>query len=259
MNPIKLFEEEFKKWNESPYAISVNNGSSALFAALKATGVPKGSHIITSPFTFPATANMIIAAGGKPLFCDIDPETLLLDPESVAQVVDDCHAILLPQLFGRIADMPAFGKFDVPLIEDASQGLGAEWGGIKAGNFGNVGTYSFYATKNLWTYEGGMIVTNDADIAKRIRMLRNHGMHEGRMMMLGYNLKMPWICAFQGWQMLLMHKTAILSELGTQGLEKHRDIYGTLVYQHIWYDHNPKAWSKMDCPHAENAARRLRG
>ncbi|WP_406657754.1 DegT/DnrJ/EryC1/StrS family aminotransferase [Methanolobus sp. ZRKC2] len=197
------FEQAFAEYTGVDYAIAVNSGTAALHAGLLAHDIGPGDEVVTSPFSFVATANSILFTGAKPVFSDIDYDTFNLNPEMVAEKITDRTKAIMPvHLYGHPADMKAYEEIandnGLALIEDACQAHGATFNGKKAGSFG-TGAFSFYPTKNMTTSEGGMITTNDDEVAKKAKMVRDHGsrqryLHE----MLGYNLRMTDICAAIG-------------------------------------------------------------
>ena len=200
---VAQFEEAYAEYCGVKHAIAVSSGTTALHLAVLAHGIGPGDEIITSPFTFFATASAILMAGATPVFCDIDPVTFNLDPNSTAALIGPRTKAIMPvHLFGHPADMGAIcsltNDHGLVLIEDAAQAHGAQFGDRRAGAFG-AGCFSFYATKNMTSAEGGMITTNDDSIADKARVLRNHGMrqryyHE----VLGYNYRMTDIHAAIG-------------------------------------------------------------
>jgi len=264
LNPVESFEAEFRQFVGAEYAAAVCNGSAAILNALIAIGMKPERAVITTPYTFPATANAVMMCGAKPLFVDIDSDTLCLDADKIEDVLTshlDVAAILAVHLFGRMADVERIGElcadYGVAFVEDASQALGAKHKGRFAGTWGDAGTFSFYASKNLPTFEGGMIVTNRREVYEKILQIRNHGFNgDGEMVRFGFNYKMPWICAFLGQQYLKLHKPAIFAELGRYGPED--GYYSRLVYEHQFYRENPNLWSKRDCPIAEWMAEKIR-
>lgn len=197
------FENAFAEYSGTDYAIAVNSGTAALHAALLAHGIGKGDEVITSPFSFIATANSILYTNARPVFSDIESETYNLDPEQVAEkITSKTKAIMPVHLYGHPADMKAIMEiaedYNLVIIEDACQAHGAKSDGKTVGSFG-TGAFSFYPTKNMTTSEGGIITTNDRDLAEKCRMIRSHGssqryLHE----MLGFNLRMTDICAAIG-------------------------------------------------------------
>jgi dTDP-4-amino-4,6-dideoxygalactose transaminase len=176
---IESFEERFKEMVGSAYAISMANGTVALALGLQAAGIGGGDAVIVPSFTFVATANAVRLAGAFPVFADIDPRTFCIDPEHVESLTDrHTAAVVAVHLFGHPANLTELSELcqrkGLALVEDSAQALGTEWEGSQVGNLGILGSFSFYATKNMTTGEGGMVITDDADLAKRIRMLRNH-------------------------------------------------------------------------------------
>ena len=199
----ELFEEDFAKYTGVTHAIGVNSGTAALIVALQAHGIGPGDEVITTPFSFIATATSIMACGAVPVFIDIDPYDLNMDPGLIEDAVTDAtKAVLVVHLYGGPARMTEIVEicddYDLALIEDAAQAHGAIHEGKRVGSFG-TGCFSFYPTKNMTTGEGGMITTDDAVIAERCRAIRNHGqrsryVHE----LFGLNWRMTEICAALG-------------------------------------------------------------
>jgi dTDP-4-amino-4,6-dideoxygalactose transaminase len=197
------FEQAFAEYNGVEHAVAVNSGTAALHAALLAHGIGKGDEVITSPFSFVATANSVLFTGATPVFADIEPETFNIDPDLMAEKIGPRTKAIMPvHLYGHPAEMDAIRDIaedrHLLLIEDACQSHGATFEGKKVGSFG-TGAFSFYPTKNMTTSEGGMLTTNSKSVAEKARMIRAHGsaqryLHE----MLGYNLRMTDICAAIG-------------------------------------------------------------
>ncbi len=176
---VERFEEMFAERHGVRHAIAVNNGTTALVAAMQAIGLRPGDEVITSPFTFVATLNAILEAGATARFADIGDDFNIL-PDAVAALVNDRTKAIMPvHLYGYMADMDPLlaiaAAHDLAVVEDAAQAVGAEYHGRPAGSLG-IGCFSLYATKNLNTGEGGMITTDDDDVADRLRLLRNQGM-----------------------------------------------------------------------------------
>ncbi|MCX9083779.1 MAG: DegT/DnrJ/EryC1/StrS aminotransferase family protein [Candidatus Methanoperedens sp.] len=200
---VKDFEAAFSQYSGTEFAIAVNSGTAALHAALLAHGIGPGDEVITTPFSFVATANSVQFTGAKPVFADIKEDTFNIDPESIIEkITPKTKAIIPVHLYGQSADMKAIMDIaedkNLVVIEDACQAHGATFEGKSVGSFGE-GTFSFYPTKNMTTSEGGMITTNDKNVAEKARMIRSHGskqryLHE----MLGFNLRMTDICAAIG-------------------------------------------------------------
>lgn len=163
------------------HAIAVGSGTDAILLALMALEVGAGDEVITTPFTFFATAGCIHRTGARPVFVDIDPETFNIDPQKIESAITDRTRAIMPvHLFGQCADMTAIGEIAarhrIPIIEDAAQAIMARSGDTHAGAWGAMGCFSFYPTKNLGGFgEGGLISTNDEAMAMRCRQLRNHG------------------------------------------------------------------------------------
>lgn len=194
---VKRLEESIAAYIKASYAIGVGNGTDALVIALRACGIGPGHEVITAPFTFFASAESVSAVGAKPVFVDIDPKTFNIDAAKIEKAITSkTRAIIAVHLFGQTADMESImdiaKKHDLLVIEDACQAMGAEYMGKKAGSLGHVACFSFFPTKNLGTYgDGGIIVTSDAQIEQKARMLRAHGStkkyyHE----MIGYNSRL---------------------------------------------------------------------
>lgn len=179
---VAEFERRFAELVGAEHAVAVNNGTTSLVASLQVLDLQPGDEVVTSPFTFVATLNAILEAGATARFGDISTDDFNLTPESACAAVTDRTKVLMPvHLYGQTADMTGLGALaeerGLRIVEDAAQAHGATFEGRGAGTFG-LGSFSFYATKNLTTGEGGMITTNDADLADRLRVLRNQGMRQ---------------------------------------------------------------------------------
>jgi perosamine synthetase len=188
-------EERFAQLCGVKYALATTSGTTALHVALLANGIGPGDEVITTPFTFIASANSILFTGAKPVFVDIDPATFNIDPALIEKAITPRTKAILPvHLYGHLCDMEALqaiaDRHGLKIIEDACQAVGATFQGRAAGSFG-TGCFSLYATKNVMSGEGGMITTNDDALAEQCRLMRNHGMkrryyHD----MLGYNFRL---------------------------------------------------------------------
>jgi dTDP-4-amino-4,6-dideoxygalactose transaminase len=200
---VEQFERAFASWVGVKHAIATSNGTTALHVALLAHGIGEDDEVITSPFTFIASANSVLHAGGKPVFVDIEPDTFNIDPALVeAAITPKTKAIMPVHLYGNPADMTAImdiaKRHDLVVIEDAAQAHAAEVHGQRVGSFG-TGCFSFYPTKNMTTGEGGIITTDDDALAERARLIRAHGAAERYIhTMLGYNFRMTNIHAAIG-------------------------------------------------------------
>ncbi len=178
---VELLEKEIAEYCGVPHAIACASGSDALLLALMALDIKPGDEVITTPYTFFATAGSISRLGAIPVFVDIEPHTFNLDPTQLEQkITPRTRAIIPVHLFGQCADMDVINQIacahDLPVIEDAAQAIGAEWKGKRAGSMGLIGCFSFYPTKNLGAAgDAGCLTTLDDGLAARLRALRVHG------------------------------------------------------------------------------------
>lgn len=244
-------EERFAQVCGVKHAIATTSGTTALHMALLANGIGEGDEVITTPFTFIASANSILFTGAKPVFVDIDEGTFNINPALIEQAITPRTKAIMPvHLYGYVCDMGALQfiaeKHHLAIIEDACQAVGATYQNKAAGSFG-TGCFSLYATKNVMSGEGGMITTNDEAIAEICRLLRNHGMkrryyHE----MLGFNFRMTDLCAAIGLAQLdrLEDFTAkrranasyLNSKIESVITPKVKDGYG-----HVWHQYTVRA------------------
>ena len=201
---VAKFEEEFAKMCGVKYAVATSNGTTAGHLVMIASGIGPGDEVITTPFTFFATASVIIMAGAKPVFVDVEEDGFCLDPNQVESAITEKTKAIQPvHLYGELADMPSLidisDKNNLVLIEDSAQAHSADsWEG-KAGSFGNAGWFSFYPTKNMTTSEGGIITTNSEELSSHCKVLRAHGMTaQYQHTELGYNYRMTDISAAIG-------------------------------------------------------------
>ena len=197
---VSKLEEEFAAYFDAKHAVAVNTGTSALHLALLAAGVGPGDEVITVPFTFVATVSAVCYAGALPVFVDVEPVTLTMDPAKLeAAITPRTKAIVPVHLYGQMADMDAImaiaGRHGIAVIEDACQAHGAEYKGRRAGSIGVSGCFSFYPGKNLGACgEGGIVVTNDDAHAKAMRMLRDWGQDRRyHHLVKGFNYRMDGI------------------------------------------------------------------
>jgi dTDP-4-amino-4,6-dideoxygalactose transaminase len=201
---VAEFEEKFADYTGTRHAIATSSGTTALHVALLCAGIGKGDEVITTPFSFAATANSVLYTGAKPVFVDIDPKTYNINPEKIEEAITDKTKAIMPvHLYGQPADMDPICKIaedhDLKVIEDAAQAHGAIYHGRKVGSIGDMACFSFYPTKNITTGEGGIITTDDDAFDKDARAIRAHGESERyEHVTLGYNFRMTDIAAAIG-------------------------------------------------------------
>ncbi|AFA38058.1 MAG: DegT/DnrJ/EryC1/StrS aminotransferase family protein [Pyrobaculum sp.] len=226
---VKAFENELASYLGVRHAMAVANGTVALHTALKALGVGPGDEVVTTPFTFAASATAVLHANAVPVFADIDRETLNLDPASVEEAITDrTKAIVVVHLAGMPAEMDQFLKladrYGVKIVEDTAQALGAEYRGRRVGSIGHVSTFSFYATKHITSGEGGAVATDVAAYAERAKLIRAHGeVGKYSYELLGYNYRMSEI---QG--VLAYYQLKQLPEM-----QKRRDAYVKVLLEEL--------------------------
>ena len=199
---VKAFEQAFAAYAGTEHAIGVNTGTSALHLALLAAGIGPGDEVITVPFTFVASVAAIVYTGARPVLVDIDPVSYTIDPARIeAAITPQTRAILPVHLYGQVADMDPIldiaRRRGLLVIEDAAQAHGAEYKGRRAGSMGDVGCFSFYPGKNLGAYgEGGAVTTNNPELARTVRMLRDWGAEtKYNHILKGYNFRLEEIQA----------------------------------------------------------------
>jgi dTDP-4-amino-4,6-dideoxygalactose transaminase len=267
---VAEFERRFAELTGVKHAVAVNNGTTALVAALQVLGLEPGDEVVTTPFTFVATLNAILEAGATATFADIREEDFNLDPTLAEAAVTDRTRVVMPvHLYGQTADAPAFLELaerrGLALVEDSAQSHGATIGGRAAGSFG-IGCFSFYGTKNLTTGEGGILTTDDDTIADQLRVLRNQGMraryqyemagHNYRLTDLQAALAIPQIDRYESNVQLRKANAAALSA----GLA---DVRGIVVPQelegrsHVWHQYTIRVTSDASVSRDELAARLL--
>lgn len=195
---VAKLEKEFAALCGTKYALAVANGTAALHLALHSAGIKNGDEVITTPFTFVATANSILMVGGKPVFVDIDPLTYNLDPEKIiSAITKKTKAILVVDLYGQPANYRKLrqiaSKYSLLLIEDAAQSVNAKYYGKTTGSLADIATFSLYATKNITSAEGGVVTTNNRNYYEIGRLFRHHGQNENKKYHyegLGYNYRL---------------------------------------------------------------------
>ncbi len=202
---IQELEAKMADYVSTKYTIAVNSGTSGLHLIVRAMGIKEGDEVITTPFSFIASANCILFERAKPIFVDIDPRTLNIDSERIEEKIGDkTKAILAVDVFGHPAEWNRLQglakKYNLKLVEDSAEALGAEYKGRKAGTLGDAGIFGFYPNKQITMGEGGVIVTDDEEIAKLCKSMRNQGRSENNSWLqherLGYNYRISDInCA----------------------------------------------------------------
>jgi perosamine synthetase len=198
------FERKFADLCGSNHAVAVNNGTAALHAALLAAGIVPGDEVIVPAFSFVATASAVAMCGAKPVFADVDEMTFNISPQQVTEkITPKTKAVIGVHLFGQPCDIEALQEIceekSLKFIEDAAQAHGALYKNGRVGSFGHLACFSFYATKNMITGEGGMVTTSDKACNERLRLLINHGQSEKYLhTILGYNYRMTDIAAAIG-------------------------------------------------------------
>jgi len=248
---VRLFEKEFADYIGVKHAVAVSNGTAALDTALKALKVGSGDEVVTPAFSFVASSNCILYQGAKPVFADINARTFNIDPSEVLnKITAKTKAIICAHLFGQPADMKELKEtaeeHRIALVEDAAQAHGAEYRGQKVGGIGTIGCFSFYATKNMTTGEGGMITTNDSELARRARLIIDHGQTEKyRHVILGYNYRMPEVCAAIG--LVQLRKLEVFNkkrrenaEILTKGIQRISGLIPPQVNEgvkHVFYQY----------------------
>jgi len=248
---VRLFEKEFASYIGVKHAVALSNGTAALDTALKALAIRQGDEVLTPAFSFVASSNCALYQGAKPVFADINARTFNIDPSDVLEKISaKTKAIICAHLFGQPADMKELKEIaedhNIALVEDAAQAHGAEYRGQKVGGIGTIGCFSFYATKNMTTGEGGMITINDDELSRRARLIMNHGQTEKyHHEILGYNYRMPETCAAIGLVQLrkldgFNRKRIENAKLLNRGIQKIHGLVSPLVNEgvrHVFYQY----------------------
>jgi len=200
---IKEFEDALCSYIGCRHCVVVNSGTSALDIAIQALELPKGSEVITTPFTFVATSNAILYNGLKPVFADICSDTFNIDPEDIRRkITKDTKAIIYVDYAGQPCDIKAIreiaDEFDLYLIEDACHAIGAEYEGNKVGNFADLTIFSFHPVKHITTGEGGAVVTDDEGLYERLSLLRSHGINKNAQDRYGPNTSWAYDMKYLG-------------------------------------------------------------
>lgn len=257
-----MFEDYVKDVFNLEDCIAVCNGTCALMAVFFSLDLEPGDEVIVTPFTFIATTNAIILAGAKPVFVDINPDTLLLDETKIEEAITERTKAILPvHLFGRVCNMAEImriaKKYNLAVIEDTAQAFGAvDESGRDAGMIGDVGTFSFYKTKNISTFEGGMICVPKHSIlqAERIRSVCDQG-QDGKYnhVSFGFNFRLAEPLCLLAYEKIKLHMEGVRAELGLRGPEAGhypRVVYDQPIYKQLGI--------KGDCPIAERIAQEIR-
>ena len=249
---VAALEEEFRSMCGAKHAIAVANGTAALQVALLASGIVAGDEVIVPAFTFAATANAVLGCGARPVFCDVLESDFCIDARSAASRAGSRTRAIMPvHMYGRVADMEPVRALAAPrdlvVVEDAAQAHGAS--GVGA----STATYSFYATKNMMTGEGGMITTNDDDVAARARLLRNHGMEQRYVhTTFGMNLRLTELQAALGREQLKRLPQANAARAENAAFYSHRlaGIDGLILPEvvpgHAWHQYTVRVRGRRD-------------
>ncbi|HVL62373.1 MAG TPA: DegT/DnrJ/EryC1/StrS family aminotransferase [Microbacterium sp.] len=265
---VKQFEDRFAQMIGVKHAIALNNGTTTLVAALQVLDLEPGDEVVTSPFTFVATLNAILEAGATARFADISEDDFNVTAESLAGVVTDRTRALMPvHLYGQIADMDAIAALaterGLGLVEDAAQSHGSTLNGRHAGSYG-LGSFSFYATKNITTGEGGIVTTDDDVLADRLRILRNQGMRARyQYEVAGHNWRMTDLQAAVGIPQLDAYDSIVASRQSNAaylnaGLA---DVRGIVVptqrdgRRHVWHQYTVRVTPESGVSRDEFVAR----
>lgn len=240
----KDFEEKFAKYVGSKYAVAVTSCTAALHLSLLAAGIGPGDEVVTTIFTFAASANVIINVGAKPVFADIDPKTFNINPKKIEEKITSKTKAIMPMHYGgQPADMDSIIKIarknNLVVIEDAATAIGAEYKGIKIGNIGDLSCFSFHPIKNMSTGDGGMITTNNKKYAEMLSLLRAHGMSKEAWKRHTASGSWKYDILFPGYK---YHMTDIQSALGLHQLRKLDDFIKTRKTYASIYD---KAFLKI--------------
>jgi len=228
---VTAFEREFAPLCGAHEAVGCSSGTDGLWLALLAAGVGPGDTVITTPFSFFATASSILRAGAKPVFADVDPETLNLDPARVDERLKTtpAKAIMPVHLYGQCAEMDGFDRLaaehKLQIVEDAAQAVGATWNGRRAGSLGITAAFSFYPTKNLSAFgDAGAVTTNDPVVAEHMRSLRNHGGKQRY-----YHDEIGWNCRLDGIQGAVLRVKLPHLPKWNEARREHARTYGRLL------------------------------
>jgi len=239
------FEKRMGRFAGTKYAVAVNSGTSALHLIVRGMGIGEGDVVITTPFSFIASSNCILFERGRPLFVDIEKDTLNLDADKVEEKLESLSreelkkvkALLVVDAFGQPADWDKFKeivkKYNLRLIEDSAEALGSEYKGKRAGSLGEVGVFAFYPNKQITTGEGGIIVTDNEELARLARSMRSQGRGESGEWLdherLGYNFRMDELSAALGCSQMerieeILDKRAKVAEMYGEKLAEVKEV-----------------------------------
>jgi dTDP-4-amino-4,6-dideoxygalactose transaminase len=230
----KKFEREFAEYCRTKYAIAVNSCTAALHLGLHVANVGPGDEVITSPITWPSTANVIVHQGAKPVFVDVKPDTLNIDPARITEYIEEqekenrlrVKAIIPVHFAGQPCDMDPIleiaQKYNLIVIEDAAHALETEYKGRKVGNIGDITAFSFYATKNITTGEGGMLTTNSAELAEKASVMSLHGISKDAWKRYGSEGYHHWELIYPGYKYNMFD---IQAALGLHQLKKVEEFW----------------------------------
>ncbi len=281
---VEAFEREFAAYLGVRHCVGVANGTDALTIALRSLGIGPGDEVVMPSFTFYATAEAAIVAGATPVFCDIDPRTFCVTPETVkAALTPRTKAIVPVHLFGNVAPVPELRDLGLPVVEDAAQAAGGAYDGVKAGALGHAATFSFFPSKNLPCLgDGGAVVTDEDAVAERARILRFHGSKDKRTFTdVGYNSRLDEMQAavlrvllpeLDGWN---ERRREVAAAYAREGLGEHaslpvevegaRHVYHLYVvrterpegvgYYRVPVHRQPAIAASVDLPGTDEAAR----
>jgi dTDP-4-amino-4,6-dideoxygalactose transaminase len=266
---VAQFEQEFARWCGVKHAVAVSSGTAGLHLALLAHGLRDGDEVITTPFTFIASANAVLFTGATPVFVDVEPDTFCIDPSRVeAAITPRTRAILPVHLYGQPAAMIELQdiarRHGLLVIEDACQAHGATVKGKKVGSLGNTAVFSLYPTKNMTAGEGGLVTTDDDQLASSMRMLRQHGESERYMhQVLGYNFRLTDLAAAIGLAQLRhvdefnasRRRNAAALSAGLKGVRGIIPPVERKGYGHVYHQYTVRVAKERDRLRAALAAR----
>ena len=247
---IEQFEAAFAAWNDMPIGVATSNCTTALHLALVTLGIGTGDEVLCPDLTFIAPANMIALCGATPVLVDVEPDSWAIDPARIEErITDRTKALIVVHPFGHVADMAPIMEIcdrrGIPVIEDVAEAPGALYHGRKAGTFGVMSCYSFFANKIMTTGEGGIVLTRDPDLETRLRTYRDHGMSRDRRyyhIVAGYNYRMTNMQAAVGLAQLERLDAIIESRAAQDAYYRQRLTEGGLAYRPVSAFCRPVHW-----------------